>query len=184
MAGYPKLWTRIRHEGWFKRLRATQRNIWLEGTLIAKEQTDNGWLCFKNVTHFGMETGCDRGSIEAWLVREAGDKRIQKVEKTKHLLRFYLANYNEAQQVRRLVDLKKGVLTKLNITKLNISNELFEKASKTFPKLDIEEEARKADLWMIANPNKTYKDHDRFFNGWLGRAKVDENPTGDYSVLD
>lgn len=174
------MWTRILHEPWFKKLPCVQRGIWLQIFLIAKEQTDDGWVCFKNVTEFALIMNTSRSSIVAWLKQGC----INHDKKSKGLLRFYLTNYMELQQVRQLKEFKKGVLTKLNLTKLNISNELFEKASKTFPKLDIEEEARKADLWMIANPNKTYKDHDRFFNGWLGRAKIDESNSGDYSILD
>lgn len=134
MAGYPKIWTRLRHEPWFRPLKAVQKCIWYEVIMIAKEQTDDGWVCFKNVSHFASEVGCDRGSIEEWLSRETGTERehngsgtgverecngnvsgtfrVSYVEKSRSILRFYLANYNENQQVKRFKDLKKGAIRK------------------------------------------------------------------------
>jgi hypothetical protein len=47
-----------------------------------------------------------------------------------------------------------------------------------FPAVDVRFEIRKAFAWTIANPSKSSKkNHARFLNGWLGRAKPSK-PTG------
>lgn len=101
MAGYPKIWTTIRHEDWFKELSCIQRSIWLQAILIAKEQTDDGWLCFNNATHFASETNTNRTNIDTWVARETQGKRINIARSDKRLLRFFIVNYNESQQVKR-----------------------------------------------------------------------------------
>ncbi len=125
MAGYPKLWTTIRHEPWFRRLSATQKCIWYEMILIAKEQKDNGEITFKNVSHMAAEVGTDRRSIEKWLSEncaEVGEElgkgcarvgeelgkscvegRVRLVEKSPRLLHFVLTKYNDSQRVKRFV---------------------------------------------------------------------------------
>jgi len=119
MAGYPKIWTTIRHESWFKSLSCLKRGIWLQVILIAKEQSDDGWLCFNNVSHFAAELRSDRSSCEAWLTTEAQQLRINCVEKSKQLLRFQITNYNSSQSVTRFSDLKNASVTKLKGTELN-----------------------------------------------------------------
>jgi hypothetical protein len=91
----------------------------LQVILIAKEQTDDGWISFKNVSNFAQELGGDRTSIEGWIVRESTENRITIEEKSKKLLRFYLANYNTSQSVTRFSDMKNASVTKLKGTKLN-----------------------------------------------------------------
>lgn len=113
MAGYPKLWTRLRHRPWFRKLKAVQKCIWYEMIMIAKEQTDDGWVCFPNVTAMAAEVGCERGSCEAWIGRETGAERVSSVEKGRFICRFYLTEYNEAQGVRSHNELKNRSLNRI-----------------------------------------------------------------------
>ena len=154
MAGYPKLWTTILHEPWFKRLGAVQRAIWLQLILIAKEQTDDGNVTFTSISNMASELACDRRSIYRWMERECdnwcahaveksqadaqpahgkvpqGVRRVcagraHLVEKSQRLAHLYLVHYNDSQELRRYAPKQKSVGTRA----INQN-----KPSKNFPK--------------------------------------------------
>lgn len=60
MPGYPKIWTFIRHEWWFKKLKASQRGAILEMLLMVKEQQDNGHVVVNSVTTLASELSINR----------------------------------------------------------------------------------------------------------------------------
>ena len=54
--------------------------------------------------------------------------------------------------------------------RLEVDSEYMAKMKPAYPDLNVEAESHKADAWLIANPGKKYKDHNRFFKNWLDRA--------------
>ncbi len=197
MSGYPKIWTRIRHEPWFRKLKGSQRLIWYEVIMIAKEQTDDGWVCFPNISGMALECGVDRESVRRWCDREVADGRIQRVEKSPRILHFYVTEYNESQQVKSHADLKnrysnrreeKGIEEKRRkieyisgLKALKIDKSIFEEYKTEIPGIDHDDELRKADLWRLDNPAKSKKPNDHLFlRNWFQRAKKgkdgDERP--------
>lgn len=55
----------------------------------------------------------------------------------------------------------------------NISNERIQAWEEAFPKLDIDGELTRSELWYESNPKKRKRDLQRFINGWLSRAFKD-----------
>lgn len=100
MAGYPKIWTTLRHEPWFRKLKAVQKCIWYEVIMMSKDQKDDGWVSARNLTTLAADIGCDRGSLRDWMGRESGADRVSHVNESKILLRFYLVDYNDSQQLK------------------------------------------------------------------------------------
>lgn len=212
MAGYPKIWTRIRHRPWFRKLRGSQRLIWYEVIMIAKEQTDDGWVCFPNISGMALECGVDRSSVRGWLERETGqtwdgrvanvgDVRVVYGEKSPQVLQFYLTEYNESQEVTSFRELKSRALRKekeregkereveyvSNLKALKIDRSIFEEYKKEIPSIDHDDELRKADLWRMDNPAKSKKPNDHLFlRNWFQRAKKgkDEKGESDLSKYD
>lgn len=179
--------------------------------MIAKEQTDDGWVCFPNVTAMASEVGCDRGSIEDWLWRECGydvtvsrgqrewngrptgEQRVSKVVKSKFVLRFYLTEYNESQQVTSFRELKKRSLSRGKGRKgkereveyigglkvLKIDKSIFEEFKKEILGIDHDDELKNADLWRLDNPSKSQNPNDHLFlKNWFKRAAKGKNGNG------
>lgn len=53
---------------------------------------------------------------------------------------------------------------------VNISESQYAKWDAAYPKLDVDAELEKAELWLMANPKKRKQNYLKFINGWLGRA--------------
>jgi len=125
MAGYPKIWTTIRHEPWFKKLKITQRGLWYELILIAKEQKDDGNVTFKNISDMAAQTGADRRTVSTWLDREIAQGRAAYIQKCKDLIHIFIVHYNDSQELRRYAPKQKSVGT---VTE-SVSNKPGEKTS-------------------------------------------------------
>lgn len=69
MAGYPKIWTFIRHERWFKKLKSNERGAVLEMLLIVKEQQDNGHLVVNSVSVLAYELSINRKTLGKLVVK-------------------------------------------------------------------------------------------------------------------
>ncbi len=69
MAGYPKIWTFIRHEHWFKKLKANERGAVLEMILMVKEQQDNGHLVVNSVVVLAYELSINRKTLAKLIVK-------------------------------------------------------------------------------------------------------------------
>ena len=54
----------------------------------------------------------------------------------------------------------------------HISAEFAGRLKEAFPHLDVEEEIRKAELWLYANPAKRKSNYERFLINWLSRAEA------------
>ncbi len=54
----------------------------------------------------------------------------------------------------------------------HISAEFASRLKEAFPHLDVEEEIRKAELWLYANPAKRKSNYERFLINWLSRAEA------------
>ena len=54
----------------------------------------------------------------------------------------------------------------------HISAEFASRLKEAFPHLNVEEEIRKAELWLYANPAKRKSNYERFLINWLSRAEA------------
>ena len=79
MAGYPKIWTFIRHELWFKSLKANERGAVLEMLLMVKEQQDNGHLVVNSMSVLALELSINRKTLGK-LIAKLTNARPQKGE--------------------------------------------------------------------------------------------------------
>lgn len=111
MAGYPKIWTTIRHEPWFKKLSIVNRAIWLQLILITKEQKDDGHVTFSSYTHMAAELGCSRDSAAGWVATEVRQGRVILAEKSATLTELILVHYNDSQAVKRYDPKKKACVS-------------------------------------------------------------------------
>lgn len=60
----------------------------------------------------------------------------------------------------------------------NIHDEQWARWEKAYPKIDVDAELAKAEIWYIANPKRRKKNHGRFITNWLAKANgVAVNPT-------
>lgn len=60
--------------------------------------------------------------------------------------------------------------------KFNIPLERYPDWERAFPKLDLDTEIDKAELWLSANPKRRKKNYDRFLLGWFSRAAENAKP--------
>ena len=63
-----------------------------------------------------------------------------------------------------------------NNNKLTIPTTCYAAWENTFPKLDIDTELDKAELWLSANPKRRKKNYERFLVGWFSRAVENAKP--------
>ena len=60
MSGYPKIWTSIMDEDWWKLANGIQRGCYLQLLLLCKSGADSGHLCYKNVIELSVLFAIDR----------------------------------------------------------------------------------------------------------------------------
>jgi|WetSurMetagenome_2_1015567.scaffolds.fasta_scaffold33814_5 hypothetical protein len=60
--------------------------------------------------------------------------------------------------------------------KFNIPMSCYPPWETTFPKLDLDVEIDKAELWLSANPKRRKKNYERFLVGWFSRAVENAKP--------
>lgn len=63
----------------------------------------------------------------------------------------------------------------------DVPDALLEKWRAAYPGVDVSQEIAKATCWYLSNPRKRKRDHGRFLNGWLSRAKPSV-PADDYTM--
>lgn len=112
MSGYPKIWTRIRREPWFIELSGTERGIYLQMLLMARDAKNDGEFSAKSWRDLARELGVDRGTLARLWSKITPKSKVIVVEKSARVLRLKIVNYtkwqsfrsqNEADQGRRNV---------------------------------------------------------------------------------
>ena len=81
-------------------------------------------------------------------------------------------NNNERKKERKKERIK-TISVKFANSKFTFDNcdDLFLKWKEAYPAVDIKQEIRKAELWILANPKKIRKDYVRFLNNWFCRVQ-------------
>ena len=97
MAGYPKIWTTILHEDWFKPLTCTQRGIVLQLFLLAKQNGDTGILSYNGWQHFSMDLHCNRATLVHFVSKNSIKSRIVVTLGGDGILRVKIPKYREYQ---------------------------------------------------------------------------------------
>lgn len=99
MAGYPKIWTFIRHEHWFKKLKANERGAVLEMILMVKEQQDNGHLVVNSMTVLAYELSINRKTLGKLVVKLTQGSAPPLVIITQQPLDLYFPKYMKWQNM-------------------------------------------------------------------------------------
>lgn len=68
-----------------------------------------------------------------------------------------------SKQSKITFDTSEGIFT-------NISKAVMDRWQEAYPKLDIDAELTRAELWYVSNPRKRKRDHARFIANWLAQA--------------
>jgi hypothetical protein len=100
MSGYPKIWTLILDDSWFKSLSAVQRGIFLQLILMARRSGKDGEISARSISELAMVCGTDRGTMSATLRIFQQDLKISVVEKSARLLKLKLMNYLKWQEFK------------------------------------------------------------------------------------
>ncbi len=106
MAGYVKMWTAIRSDRGFLALSCNARGAYMQLIVAAKEQRDDGTVCYRNVAAMGADWGCDRAT-SAKILRKIADNSLCTYTTNKQgVVTIKVANYKKWQEltVRELVE--------------------------------------------------------------------------------
>ncbi len=98
------------------------------------------------------------------LIRENGKERWVDSRK---LFKYLLEDYSKVDYKGKLVD---PYNTRIKKFYSNIPQELLDTWKKAYPNVDIKEQLKKCEAWLLSNTNKAKKDFKRFTNNWLSRA--------------
>jgi len=99
MAGYPKIWTFIRHETWWKQLKAAGRGAVCEMLLMIKEQHDNGHLVVSSMSNLAAELSINRKVMSQLVTFLTTTGTLQVVKNDRHLLHLYFPKYIKWQKI-------------------------------------------------------------------------------------
>ena len=106
MAGYVKMWTTLRNNVGFLALSCNARGAYMQLILAAKEQRDDGTVCYRNVAALGADWGCDRAT-SAKILRKLSDNSLcTYTQNGQGVLTIKVANYMKWQEltVREIVE--------------------------------------------------------------------------------
>ena len=83
------------------------------------------------------------------------------------VFKYLLEDYSKINYGGKTVD---PYNTRIKKFYSNIPQELLETWRKAYPNVDIQENIKKCEAWLLCNTNKAKKDFKRFTNNWLSRA--------------
>ncbi len=106
MAGYVKMWTAIRSDKGFLALSCNARGAYMQLIVAAKEQRDDGTVCYRNVAAMGSDWGCDRSTSAKILRKIAENSLCTYTVNEQGVLTIEVANYKKWQEltVREVVE--------------------------------------------------------------------------------
>ena len=102
-------------------------------------------------------------TLEGLKAEKAPDKRREAREP--EIIKTQGKGKGESKKEKIAFDPSSGRLT-------HISAEFAGRLKEAFPHLDVDEEVRKAELWLYANPAKRKSNYERFLINWLSRAEA------------
>ncbi len=97
--GYPKIWTSIRHEWWWKKLKAAGRGALLEMILMVKDQLDNGHLVVHSLSGLAGELSINRKVLARLVTFLAVVGTIRVVENDQRIYHLFFPNYMKWQKM-------------------------------------------------------------------------------------
>ena len=83
------------------------------------------------------------------------------------VFKYLLEDYSKISYGGKTVD---PYNTRIKKFYSNIPQELLETWKKAYPNVDILEQTKRCESWLLCNTNKAKKDFKRFTNNWLSRA--------------
>ena len=85
----------------------------------------------------------------------------------KKVFKYLLEDYSKVSYGGKVVD---PYNTRIQKFYSDIPQELLDTWKKAYPNVDIQENIKKCEAWLLSNTNKAKKDFKRFTNNWLSRA--------------
>lgn len=106
MAGYVKVWTLLRSNKEFLSLSGMARGVYLQLLVAAKDQRDDGTVCYRSVAALGSECGCDRRTaskvltcLEQKCLINVTKMQGQTPNPSNSVIEIYLPNYKLWQEI-------------------------------------------------------------------------------------
>jgi len=142
MARYPKIWTSILHDDWYRGLSIIERSVWLQMIMIACAAENEGFFGVSSVTELAKDLKGERHTIGRILSRFQDDGKVRlwsrngarmehvRVEdyqkssgrKIPDSLTIEIVNYNKYNKVKRFRDTKKWSKNGQNSTRKTMVN--------------------------------------------------------------
>ncbi len=110
MAGYAKIWTDIRNDEWFMSLNCTERGVWMQLIVIAKEQNDTGKVVFRGMHGLSTALACDVRTARKIAAKMHEACKIVLIEE-KNCVTIEVCNYHKWQ----LLDAKEHINNRTNM---------------------------------------------------------------------
>lgn len=191
MAGYVKIWTTIRTNHEFLSLSLSERGIYLQLIIIAKDQRDDGKIAAK-MSGLCSDCGCDVRTLNKSLTKLSQKCMLTFKKSDEGVVEVRLPNYKQWQEftVNEVVSReRKNVanmrptraeqskpdqtraeqgekeLLQLSILKIRVS--YFRELCKEFPTVDHQEELKCADLYRQSKPGKGKGNDHLFLRNWF-----------------
>jgi uncharacterized phage protein (TIGR02220 family) len=107
MISYAKIWTATLHDEWFLGLSLTERGLFLQLIILAKESGDFGSIFARNFTSLGSILGCDGRTCSKILAKFLADKKVIFQENVNGTVKITLLKYQYWQGLKNGKELKK-----------------------------------------------------------------------------
>jgi len=101
MPAYPKIWTSIRSDLWFKELKLTSRGVFLLLIIIAKDTGDTGLISWRSWAGCGDDLGCDGKTARKILGKFQENGKITLEVLDSKMIIVNLLNYLDYQKLTK-----------------------------------------------------------------------------------
>lgn len=191
MAGYVKIWTTIRTNHEFLSLSLSERGIYLQLIIIAKDQRDDGKIAAK-MSGLCSDCGCDVRTLSKSLTKLSQKCMLTFKKSDEGVVEVKLPNYKQWQEftVNEVISRERKNVTNMRPTRpeqtkpdqtraeqgekellqlstLKIRSSYFEELCKEFPTVDHEEELKCANLHRESKPPKGKGNDHLFLRNWF-----------------
>lgn len=202
MAGYVKIWTTIRTNPEFLSLSLSQRGIYLQLIIIAKDQRDDGKIVAK-MSGLCSDCGCDARTLNTTLTKLSQKCMLDFKKTDEGVVEVKLPNYKQWQEFtvndvirRKSKNVANMCPTRaeqskpdqsraeqeekelLQLSTLKIKIYYYDNLCKEFPTVDHEEELRCAELYRQSKPGKGKGNDHLFLRNWFKNAIKFEEKNG------
>ncbi len=100
MAGYVKVWTGDRNDPYVQGMKLSERGVWYQLPVIAKDVGDTGGIFLRNWTAFGSVLGCDGKTCRKILGKFHEDGKLV-LDDSGGVISVFLCNYEHDQRLRK-----------------------------------------------------------------------------------